>query len=96
MAKLFSVRLDDGTQRKVARIARARKTTRSDVVREAVEQYVVKADQETRPFDAWKDVIGIAKGLPSDLSERTGEKVARMLQQRYFGRYYGRARRRRR
>jgi predicted transcriptional regulator len=95
VATLFSVRLDDHASRQVARLARAQRRTRSDVVREAVGQYVARQQESARPWDQWKDVIGIAKGLPADLSERTGEKVARLLQERHFGRYLGRGGRRR-
>ncbi len=79
MTKAVSVRLNDKTRRSVARLARARNRSQSDVIRDAIEAYVEKMSLEVRPYDAWKDVIGIAKGLPNDLSERTGERFTKML-----------------
>jgi predicted transcriptional regulator len=78
----MSVRLGDKARRAVYRIARATGRTRSDVVREAIEEYVAKRPAPESPYDTWKDVIGIAKGLPADLSEQTGEKVRKSLEAR--------------
>lgn len=82
MAGMFSIRLDDKTRRTIARIARARGRSQSEIVREAIQAFVKDDPSEVRPYDQWKDVIGIVKGLPSDLSERTGEKFTRMLLER--------------
>ena len=78
----MSVRLGAKARRAVYRIARATGRTQSDVVREAIEEYVAKRPAPERPYDTWKDVIGIAEGLPADLSERTGEKVRKSLEAR--------------
>ncbi len=83
MGKMLSVRVSDRTQRAVARLARARGRTGSAVLREAIDEYLARHPAEVRPYDAWKDVIGMVKGLPSDLSERTGEKVRKLLLARY-------------
>ncbi len=83
MGKMLSVRVSDRTQRAVARLARARGRTGSAVLREAIDEYLARNPAEVRPYDAWKDVIGMVKGLPSDLSERTGEKVRKLLLARY-------------
>lgn len=84
MRKMMSVRVGAKAQRAVYRLAKATGRTQSDVVREAIEEYMAKHAPGEGPtmYDAWKDVIGIAKGLPSDLSERTGEKVRRLLEER--------------
>lgn len=79
MTKVMSIRLSDKTRRTVARLAKTRRRSQSAVVREAIEAYVDRAAAEVRPYDAWKDVIGIVKGAPPDLSERTGEKFTALL-----------------
>lgn len=79
MARVMSIRLSERTRREVARLAKARRRTQSAVVREAIEAYVETASAEVRPYDDWKDVIGILKGGPPDLSERTGEKFTKLL-----------------
>jgi predicted transcriptional regulator len=82
MTDLMSIRLALKTRRAVHRIARATGRSQSDVVREAIEDYVAKRPAHDTAYEAWKDVIGIAQGLPPDLSEHTGEKVRQSLQAR--------------
>ena len=82
MAEMFSIRLDDKTRRAIARIARAKGRSQSEIVREAIQAFVKDEPSEVRPYDQWKDVIGIIKGGPADLSERTGEKFTKLLLER--------------
>jgi predicted DNA-binding protein len=82
---MISVRVSERTRREVARLARASRRTESAVVREAIEDYVERAPA-TRPYEALQDVIGMVKGGPSDLSERTGEKFRALLLARRAGR----------
>jgi len=83
MSRAMSIRLSDKTRRSVARLAKARRSSQSEVVREAIETFVEKAVAEARPDEGWKHLVGSLKGGPSDLSERTGEQVAKMLRARY-------------
>jgi len=78
VGRMISVRVSERTRREVARLARASRRTESAVVREAIEDYVERAPA-TRPYEALQDVIGMVKGGPSDLSERTGEKFRALL-----------------
>lgn len=71
---VLNVRLDDETHRSVSRIAKAQRRSKSEVVREAITEYARRESPKQAAYDAWKDVIGIAKDLPADLSERTGER----------------------
>lgn len=82
MAGMISIRLDDKTRRTISRIARAKGRSQSEIVREAIQAFVRDDASEVRPYDQWKDVIGIIKGGPPDLSERTGEKFTRLLLER--------------
>jgi hypothetical protein len=75
----MSLRLDHETRRIIARLARIRGRSQSEVVREAVAALIERAPQEDRPYEAWAPVIGIAKGGRPDLSERTGEHLRRLL-----------------
>ncbi len=83
MSKMLSVRVSQRTQQAVARLARARGRTGSAVLREAIDAFLAKNPAEVRPYDAWKDVIGMVKDGPTDLSERTGDKVRQLLVARY-------------
>ena len=81
MGRMISVRVGDRTHREVARLARASGRTESAVVREAIEEYVASAPA-ARPYEALRDVIGMVRGGPTDLSVRTGEKFRAMLEGR--------------
>ena len=85
MGRMISVRVSDKTHREVARLAKARGRTESAVVRQAIEEFVVREPPPT-PYEALRDVIGIVEGAPADLSERTGEKFRAALLSRRKGR----------
>jgi len=75
---MISVRVSERTRREVARLARASRRTESAVVREAIEDYVERTPA-LRPYEAFRDVIGMVEGGPTNLSERTGEKFRALL-----------------
>jgi Arc/MetJ-type ribon-helix-helix transcriptional regulator len=86
----LSVRLDTATESLIERLARKRRQTKSEVVRDAID---VLAKQEEagaskqRPYDRVAHLIGCVKGGPRDLSVNTGKKFREILA--------GRARKRR-
>jgi predicted transcriptional regulator len=82
MGKVLNVRLDDETHSRITRIARARRRSRSEIVREMIMEGARRAESADTAYDHWRQVIGIAEGLPADLSERTGDKVRRLLEDR--------------
>ena len=58
----MNVRLSANTERAVNALARRRRQTRSDVVRDALEHYTATNGGDARrgrPYDAWLDVIGV-------------------------------------
>ena len=79
---VMSFRLDHETRRTIARLARTRRRSRSEVVREAVAALIEHAPQHDRPYDAWASAIGIARGGRRDLSEGTGRHLRRLLSTR--------------
>lgn len=78
MGRMISVRVSEKTRREVARLARARGRTESSVVREAIEDYLGRSSALS-PYEALRDVVGLVEGGPTDLSERTGEKLRALL-----------------
>ena len=79
----ISVRLSQDEERLVRSVARRRKSTVSEVVRQAVHQ-LAKNDAQVapRPYDQIVDLIGSVADLPHDLSERTGERFARIVREK--------------
>lgn len=80
-----SVRLDAETERAVERLARKRRSTKSRVIRDAI---LAEAEREKRKvqgdsaYARIAHLIGVETGGPSNLSENTGRRVARLLRQR--------------
>lgn len=80
-----SVRLDARTESLVSRLARKTGRTKSEVIRDAIRKVAeIEADLEpARTF--YEDIahlIGCVKGGPPGLSERTGERLRQLLQER--------------
>jgi hypothetical protein len=81
----LSVRMDSRTESLLGRLARKRRQTKSEVIRDAIgvlAKQEEKGTEKKRPYDLVAHLIGCVKGGPRDLSVRTGEKFRRMLVER--------------
>ena len=81
-----SVRLDAETESLLRRLARQKRLTKSAVIREAVASFARReeaARPRKTPYEAAAHLIGSIKGLPPDLSERTGDRFYKMLVQQH-------------
>lgn len=81
----LTVRLDPKTERLIQRLARKRGRSKSEVIRDAIDilaKHAQEQEQTERPYEAVRDLIGSVRGGPSDLSEQTGDRFRRMLQDR--------------
>jgi Arc/MetJ-type ribon-helix-helix transcriptional regulator len=80
----LTVRLPPGTERALNALARRRRQTRSDVVREAIVHYTAAGTHESdRPLDAWADVIGIVDlGHRSNDDRTTGERFTDIVRRK--------------
>jgi len=77
----MNVRLSASTERAVDALARRRRQTRSDVVREALEHYTAASGGEAgdeRPYDAWLDVIGVINTAGQTTSGKVSVEVGRV------------------
>ena len=77
-----SVRLDEESEAWVEREARRKRTTRSDVIRSALKRAAADERSVETPYAAIADLIGVFASRKGNLSERTGERYARMLASR--------------
>lgn len=78
----LSVRLDAKTEALIGRLARKRRQTKSEVIRDAIgilAKDETDANGKKRPYDLVAHLIGCVKGGPPDLSVRTGEKFYQIL-----------------
>jgi hypothetical protein len=72
----MNVRLSASTERAVNALARRRRQTRSDVVRDALEHYTATNGGDAsrgRPYDAWLDVIGVVSSPGNSAGKATVE-----------------------
>lgn len=78
----LTVRLGAKTERAVNRLARQRRQSRSQIVRDALDHYTGLTDAsaaESRPYDDWVDVIGaVALGV-RDAARTTGEQFTDLV-----------------
>ena len=77
-----SVRLDSETERLLEELARENGSSKSEAIRVAIRLAAStrrRARRSRSPYNAFRGAIGVARGGPRDLSERTGEKFRRML-----------------
>jgi Arc/MetJ-type ribon-helix-helix transcriptional regulator len=82
----MTVRLSARTERAVDTLARRRRQTRSDVVRDALESYTAtngSGADRGRPYDAWLDVIGVVRAGARVPERRTpGEEFAAIVREK--------------
>lgn len=80
-----SVRLDVKTEQTLERLARKRRTSKSAILREAVDALArrsLSAHGAGQVFAKFQHVIGCVASGRGDLSVRTGEGFRRVLEQR--------------
>jgi Arc/MetJ-type ribon-helix-helix transcriptional regulator len=77
----LTVRLNPKTERALNALAKRRRLSRSDVVREAIEQYGIaeQGNADGRPYDDWLDVIGVVSLGVRDVDRTTGEQFAAIV-----------------
>ena len=73
----LTVRLSPKTERALNALARRRRQTRSDIVRDAIEHYTAAAADddavERRMYHLWADVIGAVRTGGRNSKKTTGE-----------------------
>jgi hypothetical protein len=78
----MSPRLDAQTVSAIDRIRARTGKSKSDIVREAIADFVAKVDEQLksqRPYDQIADLIGSIDSGGMQLSTRTGERFTKML-----------------
>ena len=91
----LSIRLDARTASTVDRVAAQTGKTKSEIVREALAEYVEKVEEQSnseRPYDKVAHLIGSCDSGGMQLSTRGGEKFAQMLLEERDARRAGRRR----
>ena len=82
MSSPATVRLSKETRRRIARIARDQRTSASDVMRKAIEEWIDKQEATPTPYELMKDLIGIGHGGDPNRSTATGRQFTELLKRR--------------
>jgi len=82
MASPITLRLDEETRQRVAQIARRKRTSASEVIREAILTWVEMHENTGSPYDSIADLIGVVQGGKPGRSTETGRQFKELLRQR--------------
>jgi len=74
--------LDSETRQRIARIARRKRVSASEIIREAIAAWVQQEEPAGVPYDAVADLIGVVHGGNSKRSTETGRQFAKLLKNR--------------
>lgn len=82
MASPLTLRLDEKTRQRIARLARRKRLSTSEVIRQAIAAWADGQEPVTSPYDAMKDLIGVVRGGNPKRSEQTGRRFTALLKRR--------------
>ena len=82
MTSLLTLRLEQKTRQRIARIASRRRISISEVIREAIEAWVERQEPVAAPYDAMSDLIGVVNGGKPRRSAETGRRFREVLKSR--------------
>jgi predicted DNA-binding protein len=82
MGSPVTLRLDEDTRRRVARIARRKRVSTSQVIREAIEAWVGWHEATGSPYEAVSDLIGVVHGGDPKRSTDTSRQFRELLKGR--------------
>ena len=82
MASSVTLRLDPDLRRRVERIARRRRTSKSQILREAVTTWVSREEVAGSVYELIVYLIGNVRGGDPTLSEDMGRKFTELLRAR--------------
>lgn len=83
MPSPITLRLDGRTRQRVERIARSKDTTTSQVLRDAIKNWVEREESAGSAYDRMKHLIGVVEGGDTALSEKTGKRLKERLRARH-------------
>ena len=82
MTSLLTLRLEQKTRQRIARIASRRRISISEVIREAIEAWMERQEPVAAPYDAMSDLIGVVNGGKPRRSAETGRRFREVLKSR--------------
>ena len=82
MASPLTLRLDEKTRKRIARIARGKQVSTSEVVRQAIAAWADRHEPVTSPYKVVADLIGVVHSGNRRRSAQTGRRFTKLLKSR--------------
>ena len=82
MPSPLTLRLEKKTRERIARIARRKRISTSEVIRQAIEAWVERQEPIAAPYEAMADLIGVVNGGRAMRSAETGRRFRELLKSR--------------
>jgi hypothetical protein len=82
MASPLTLRVDETTRKRIARIARRKQLSTSEVVRQAIAAWAERHEPIAPPYEAVKDLIGVVHAGNPRGSVQTGRRFTKLLKRR--------------
>jgi len=76
---MFSVRLDDELDKEIQALSEKTKANKSEIVREALTEYLEAREAEDKPFDLGQDLFGRFGSGKGDLSTTYKKRIKEKL-----------------
>jgi Arc/MetJ-type ribon-helix-helix transcriptional regulator len=83
MASPLTLRLDEKTRQRIARIARRKRLSVSEVIRRAINGWAERQEPITSPYEVIVDLLGVVHGGNPKRSTQTGRSFAALLKSRH-------------
>jgi len=78
----LTLRLDERTRRRIERLARGKRVSTSDVIRDAIERWIEREAPASAPYQDVADLLGVVRGKNPKRSTRTGRAFTKLLKRR--------------
>jgi hypothetical protein len=82
MSSPLTLRVDKETRQRIARIARRKQVSASEVIRQAIETWIEGQEPAGSPYEMVSDLIGIVHGGNPKRSAGAGRQFALLLKNR--------------
>jgi len=83
-ADMISIRLSKDLESKIDKLSKQENTTKSDIIKEALEKYITEEEYKMKPYLLGKDLFGrygsgkgdLSKTYKTKLKDKIGEKIS--------------------
>lgn len=82
MASPLTLRLDEKTRQRIAKIARRKRLSTSEVIRQAIEAWTERQEPVACPYELVSDLVGVVCGRDPRYSVQAGRRFTKLLKSR--------------